>query len=96
VGGPEVLTWSDVVQIYSQVLGRPVKVTSLPAGMFRTLQLAMQPFAPAASNVMATNRLIAMAENPWDSSALTRMLGVGNLRTVREFLAEKAALPDRK
>jgi uncharacterized protein YbjT (DUF2867 family) len=96
VGGPEVLSWSDVAQIYSQVLGRPVKLTSFPAGVFRVLQLAMQPFAPAASNVMGTNRLIAIAETPWNSGELTRMLGVDDLWTVREFLAEKAALPDRK
>jgi uncharacterized protein YbjT (DUF2867 family) len=96
VGGPEVLTWSDVAHIYGEVLERPVKVTSLPAGVFRVLQLAMRPFAPAASNVMATNRMIAMTETAWDSSELTRMLGVDHLRTVREFLAEKAALPDRQ
>jgi hypothetical protein len=45
---------------------------------------------------MATNRMIAMTETAWDSSELTRMLGVDHLRTVREFLAEKAALHDRK
>jgi hypothetical protein len=37
-----------------------------------------------------------MAETPWTSGELTRMLGVDDLWTVREFLAEKAALPDRK
>ena len=95
VGGPDVLTWNDVAAIYGEVLGRPVHVTSLPSPVFRTLQLVMQPFAPAASNIMGLNRLMSTVETPWDSSELTKRLGVGQLRTVREFLAEKAASPDR-
>ena len=95
VGGPELLTWNDVAEIYSQVLGRPVQVASLPPRLFRVLQLAMQPFAPAASNIMGLNRHMGISETPWDSSELTRVLGVKQLRTVHEFLAEKAAMPDR-
>ena len=30
VGGPEVLTWDEVAAVYSEVLGRPVKVSTLP------------------------------------------------------------------
>ena len=93
VGGPEVLTWNDVAEIYGQVLGRQVQVASLPPRLFRVLQLAMRPFAPAASNIMGLNRYMGISETPWDSSEVTRVLGVGRLRTVHEFLAEKAALP---
>jgi uncharacterized protein YbjT (DUF2867 family) len=89
VGGPDVLTWNDVATLYSQVLGRPVRVTSLPPGLFRGLQLLTRPFAPAASNIMGVNRLSAAMETPWDSSDLTRLLGVGRLRTVQEFLTER-------
>jgi uncharacterized protein YbjT (DUF2867 family) len=95
LGGPEVLTWDDVAEIYSQVLGRPVKVSTAPPGLFHGLQQVMRPFAPAASNVMGMNRAIGIAETPWYGSELPRLLGVDNLRTVREFLTEKAALPDR-
>ncbi|HEY9377093.1 MAG TPA: NmrA family NAD(P)-binding protein [Jiangellaceae bacterium] len=95
VGGPEILTWTDIAELYSDVLGRPVKVTSLPPALFHMLQVAMRPFAPAASNIMGMNRLSATSETPWDGNALARTLGVAQLRTVREFLVEKAALPDR-
>ncbi len=67
----------------------------MPAGLFRGMQLVMRPFAPAASNVMGMNHLIGITETPWTGTELPRLLGMQNLRTVREFLGEKAALPDR-
>jgi uncharacterized protein YbjT (DUF2867 family) len=94
VAGPDVLTWNDVATLYSQVLGRPIHVTALPPALFRGLQLLMRPLAPAASNIMGVNWLSAAAQTPWDSSQLTSLLGVPRPRTVREFLTEKAAMPD--
>jgi uncharacterized protein YbjT (DUF2867 family) len=96
VGGPEVLTWDEVAAVYSHVLGRPVKVSTLPPGLFRGMQQVLRPFAPAASNVMGMNYLIGISETPWDSNELARLVGVGELRTVRDFLTEKAALPERR
>lgn len=95
VGGPDVLTWNDVATIYGQVLGRQVRVTSLPPALFGGLQLLTRPFAPAASNIMGMNRLSAAAETAWENNELTRLLGVGGLRTVEDFLTEKAAMTDR-
>lgn len=95
VGGPEVLTWNDVAGIYAEVLGRPVRVTSLPPVLFHVMQVLLRPFAPGASNTMAMNRLGGSTETPWDGNELAHRLGVAPLRTVRDFLAEKAALPDR-
>jgi hypothetical protein len=91
VAGPDVLTWNDVATLYSQVLARPVGVTALPAALFRGLQLVIRPVAPVASNIMGTNWLSATAQTPWDSSELTSLLAVPRLRTVQEFLTEKAA-----
>jgi hypothetical protein len=49
--------------------------------------------APSVSNVMGLNRLLATSETPWDTSEVTRRLGVHPLRTVEQVLREKAALP---
>lgn len=94
VGGPEVLTWTDVARIYSDVLGRPVRVRPTPVGVFSTAQRALARVAPSAATVMGLNRLIATAETPWDTSEVTRRLGVHPLRTVEQVLREKAALPE--
>jgi hypothetical protein len=39
---------------------------------------------------------VARLAQYFDRTKQCRMLGVDDLRTAREFLAEKAALPDRK
>jgi uncharacterized protein YbjT (DUF2867 family) len=94
VGGPEVLTWTDVARIYSDVLGRPVRVRPTPVAVFSTAQRALARVAPSAATVMGLNRLIATAETPWDTSEVTRRLGVHPLKTVEQVLREKAALPE--
>ena len=93
VGGPEVLTWTDVAGEYERVLGRPVRVVSVPAGVFRGARAALAPVAPAAANVMGLNLFMATDDTAWDPAPTTAALGVGPLRTVRQVLAEKAALP---
>ena len=93
VGGPEVLSWRDVADVYAEVLGRPVRVVSLPASAFAGAQRVMAPFAPAAANVMGLNLLLGRTQTDWDTRATTDRLGVTGLRTVREVLVEKAALP---
>lgn len=93
VGGPEILTWTDVARIYGDVLGRPVRVRSVPVGVFGFAQRVRAPVAPSASNVLGLNRLLGTAETPWDSRELTRRLGVHPLQTVEQVLRAKAALP---
>jgi len=93
VGGPEVLSWSEVAAEFQRVLGRPVRVVSLPAGAFRAARAALAPVAPSVANIMGLNLLMATSETDWDTTATTDALGVGPLRTVRQVLAEKAALP---
>jgi uncharacterized protein YbjT (DUF2867 family) len=93
VGGPEVLTWTDVAGIFGEVLGRPMRVRTTPVAVFTVAQRAMARVAPSASNVLGLNRVLGTAETPWDTAAVTRRLGIGPLRTVEQVLREKAALP---
>ena len=68
VGGPEVLTWTDVVRVFGDVLGRPVRIRTTPVAVFTAGQRLLARVAPSASNVMGLNRLIATAETPWDTT----------------------------
>jgi len=61
--------------------------------VFARAQRALARVAPSSSNVMGLHRLLATAETPWDTSQVTRRLGVHALRTVEQVLREKAALP---
>jgi uncharacterized protein YbjT (DUF2867 family) len=93
LGGPEVLTWTDVAAVYQRVLGRRVRVVSQPAGVFGVLQRLFGHVAPSLAGVMGLNRLIATSETDWDTTDTARRLGLDRRRTVEEILREKAALP---
>ena len=93
LGGPEVLTWTDVARIYERVLDRRVRVVSQPVAAFAVAQRLFTPVAPSLAGVMALNRLIATSETDWDTSDTAARLGLGTLRTVEEILREKATLP---
>jgi uncharacterized protein YbjT (DUF2867 family) len=92
VGGPEVLSWADIAAVFADVLDRPVRVVSVPARAFAVAQRGLAPVAPAASNLMGIERLVAGDDSDWDTAAVTDRLGVRHLRTVRQVLEEKAVL----
>jgi uncharacterized protein YbjT (DUF2867 family) len=91
IGGPQVLSWREVADIFARVLGRPVRTLSTPAFVFRAQQRLMRPFSEAAANVMGLNWLAAQ-ETLYDSKALATRLGV-RLTSAEDFLRAKAALP---
>jgi uncharacterized protein YbjT (DUF2867 family) len=93
LGGPEVLSWTDVAGIYERVLGRRVRVVSQPAAAFAVAQRVFAPVAPSLAGVMGLNRLMASSQSDWDTTDTARRLGLGPLRTVEQILREKAALP---
>lgn len=91
IGGPQVLSWDDVAELFAQVLERPVRTVSTPRTVFRVQQLLMRPFSEAASNIMGLN-WAASQEAPYDSSALAATLGV-RLTSAEQFLRAQAARP---
>ena len=91
IGGPQVLTWHEVVALFALVLGRPVRALSTPSAVFRVQQLLMRPFSEAASNIMGLNWAVGH-DTPYDSAALAATLGV-KLTSAEQFLRAKAALP---
>jgi NADH dehydrogenase len=91
IGGPEVLTWGQVVACYSLVLGKPVRAISLPSGLFRVARALLAPLSEAASDIMGLNWLVGF-DTPYDSNALASTLGI-RLTGTEEFLRHKAGLP---
>jgi uncharacterized protein YbjT (DUF2867 family) len=96
VGGPEVLSWRDVAQAYAEVLGRRVRILSVPGAVFGVAQTVLTPVAPAAANIMGLNRLMAATNTDWDSSAVLQQLGVQDLQTVRDVLYSKREARSRR
>ena len=92
IGGPEVLSWKQVVALYEKVLGRRVRGMYAPAGVFRLQQILLSPFSPAAGNLMAMNWAVGTSDSAYDMGALASEFGI-SLTSGEQFLRAKASLP---
>lgn len=91
LGGPEILTWEQVVTTYGSVLGRRIKPLYAPNGVFRAARLLFAPFSEGASNILGLNWLVGY-DTPYDMRELASTFGV-KLTTAEQFLKQKASLP---
>ena len=91
VGGPEVLTWQQVADVYSEVLGRRVRVVTTRGVVFGVLSTVLAPVAPVPAATFGLNRYLAVTETPWPAGG--GLVDPATMTTVRDFLTAKAALP---
>ena len=66
VAGPEVLSWAQVADVFSRVLGRRVRAVSTPTAVFAVLAAVLGPVDPVTARTMALNRLAGAAETVWE------------------------------
>ena len=92
IGGPQVLSWEEVLQIYRTLLNRPIRAVYSPAKIFRVQQLLLKPFSPAASNLMGLNWVASQVDSAYDTTEVAKTFGV-TLTSVEEFLRQKANMP---
>ena len=92
VGGPEVLSWREVAGIFSEVLGRDVRVLTTPGIVYAAMSTLLRPVAEVPSSTMALNRFMAASQSPWKPGG-GLVADPGAMTTVRSFLAAKAGLP---
>jgi NADH dehydrogenase len=91
LGGPQALSYEEVVAIFARVLGRPVRIVRTPATVYRVMADLLEPFSPAAGNLMAMTWALSLSETVFDTEALAKRFGV-RLTSAEEFLRAKAAL----
>ena len=92
VGGPEVLTWRDVADVFARILDRPVRVAATPGPVYAVLQRMTRPVGVVPSDTMALNRYAAALETVWEPGG--GLLDPAGLTTVRDYLATRLALPE--
>lgn len=92
LGGPEILSWNDIVTVFSRVLGKPLKKIHTPARVYRVAADVLEALSPPAGNLMAMSWVAAMSDTAFDGKPLAERFGV-QLTTAEEFLRAKAALP---
>jgi uncharacterized protein YbjT (DUF2867 family) len=91
VGGPEVLSWTDVAAIYSRVLDRKVHAVGAPGGLFAFMARGLGELAPVPARTMALNHFMAMSEHVYPAGG--GLVDPATMTTVAEFLRNKASLP---
>jgi NADH dehydrogenase len=91
LGGPEALSWRDVLTVFERRLGRRVRRVRQPAVPLRVLSLALRAASPAASHLLAAQYLIATRDSVYPPDAARRLLGRDPV-SVEEFLRSRIAL----
>lgn len=66
VGGPENWTAMQVVRLYEQLAGRPVKVSHMPLGALRVLSALLRPLHPGLSQVMVSGIWLDTTDQTYD------------------------------
>jgi uncharacterized protein YbjT (DUF2867 family) len=91
IGGPEALTFPDVVRIYERILGFEVRLKRAPAVVFRIASAVLKPFSPAAGNLMLLNYMGATEDTLPDSAGAAAAFRV-QLTSAESFLRSKSSL----
>lgn len=89
VGGPEVLSWLDVLRIYERLLDVRLRVKTTPAFVYRNLYRLFSLVSAPAANLMAINYLFAATDTVVPQpEVVAGRFGV-SLTTASEFLEQK-------
>jgi uncharacterized protein YbjT (DUF2867 family) len=91
VPGPEVLSWRELADLFSELLGRRVRVVTTPASVYSAASRLLAPVAAVPSRIMAMNLFMASSESAWSNPG-GGLVDPATLVTAREFLRTKAAL----
>lgn len=88
VGGPEILSWDEVVAIFGQAIGRKVRPIYLPIAVARVNQALLRPLGDGPANIMGMIRMTGAADSAYPTTDADRLLDEP-LTTMQEFLAQK-------
>jgi uncharacterized protein YbjT (DUF2867 family) len=90
IGGPETLTFRDIVRLYEGILGVPLRVRCTPAPVFRVASMLARPFSPAAANLFLLN-YVAATEDTFANPETASAFGIP-LTSAAQFLGARCAV----
>jgi uncharacterized protein YbjT (DUF2867 family) len=90
LGGPEALSFLDVVQLYERLLGIELTIRRTPAALIRFGGIVLKPFNPAVAELMRLTYSITIDESvPHPETAAA--FGI-RCQTAEQFLSAKLAI----
>jgi NADH dehydrogenase len=72
IGGPENLSFEDIVEVVQREMGKRGAVRHVPLQMMRLASLVMKPFNPTLARQIAAGVVMDTADMTFDASSLTR------------------------
>jgi uncharacterized protein YbjT (DUF2867 family) len=88
LGGPQVLTWQDVADIYADLLGQKIIKLAIPSFILNVCRVALHPFSPAGENIMSILFLLGQYDFVIDMTALSEEFSI-RMTDTRQFLLGK-------
>lgn len=91
LGGPEMLSWKNVADIYASVLGKKIRKLAIPSFILNACRVALRPFSPAGENIMSILFLLSRYDFVIDMATVSEEFAV-RLTDTRQFLLGKGNL----
>lgn len=91
LGGPEVLSWKNVADIYANVLGKKIRKLAIPSFILNACRLALHPISPAGENIMSILFLLSRYDFAIDMTEVSEEFSI-SMTDTRQFLLGKANL----
>lgn len=92
-GGPEVVSWREVVETYEEVLDREVRALYVPTVVLAALQRTVGLALPPAGNLLGMARFVAASDTDIDPAATEAIMSTPRT-SVEQFIRDHADLPD--
>lgn len=92
LGGPEALSWDEVVDAHAQVLGRRLRRIHQPAAPFAVAARVARRRSPAAAHLLAVQALVSTVDSVCPPQNLERLLG-RPATSVADFLSSRPSAP---
>lgn len=90
LGGPEPVSWSEVVAIYERVLDKRLRTVRQPTSVFGALSHLSRRVSEPAAHLLAVQRLVGISDTDYPPDDARRLLGREPV-SVETFLRERLA-----
>ncbi|MFW6070174.1 MAG: SDR family oxidoreductase [bacterium] len=94
VGGPEVLSWNEALDLFGAVLGRKIRRIPFPAPLARANRALLNPIAEGPANIMGMMATVGTQDSAYDRANADLFLQEP-MKTMRSFLEEKVIQVER-
>ena len=85
IGSPDNLSRLEIVKIYEEKIGKPIKISHVPNGILRFMSSVLKPFHPGISRVLFVSDLFDRTEQAFDVRPLLEKIPMP-LTTVSDFI----------